>query len=100
MFLLRKHCKERASVVTHFLVHIKMRKYKKIYIKRNPNNNRSEKKDCWNAEKMPKLVEEIQKCKRLKFDIESPVDEKNSILERKVQNHMFMNSIKFYPRFN
>jgi hypothetical protein len=28
---------------------------------------------------MPKLVEEIQKCKRLKFDSESPVDEENSI---------------------
>ena len=49
---------------------------------------------------MPKLVEEIQKYKRLKFDSESPVDEKNLILERKVQNQMFMDSIKFYPRFN
>jgi hypothetical protein len=88
------------TIVTQFWVHIKMRKYKKIYIKRNPNNNRSEKKDCWNTEKMPKLVEEIQKCKRLKFDSESPVDEKNSILGRKVQNQMFMDSIKFYPRFN
>jgi len=28
---------------------------------------------------MPKLVEEIQKCKRLKFDSESHVDEENSI---------------------
>jgi hypothetical protein len=46
------------------------------------------------------LVEEIQKCKMLKFDSESPVDEKNSILERKVQNYIFMDSIKFYPRFN
>jgi transcriptional/translational regulatory protein YebC/TACO1 len=25
-------------------------------------------KGYWNAEKMPKLVEEVQKCKRLKFD--------------------------------
>ena len=49
---------------------------------------------------MPKLVEEIQKCKRLKFDSESPVDEENSIWGRKVQNQMFMDSIKFYPRFN
>jgi len=49
---------------------------------------------------MPKLVEEIQKYKRLKFDSESPVDEKNLILGRKVQNLMFMDSIKFYPRFN
>jgi len=28
---------------------------------------------------MPKLVEEIQKYKRLKFDSESPVDKENSI---------------------
>ena len=40
-------------------------------------------KGCWNAEKMPKLVEEIQKCKRLKFDSESPVDKKNSNLRKK-----------------
>jgi len=25
-------------------------------------------KGCWNAKKKPKLVEEVQKCKRLKFD--------------------------------
>ena len=25
-------------------------------------------KGCWNAEKIPKLVEEVQKCKRLKLD--------------------------------
>jgi hypothetical protein len=36
-------------------------------------------KGCWNTEKMPKLVEEIQKCKRLKFDSGSPVDKENSI---------------------
>jgi hypothetical protein len=33
-----------ADVVTHFWVHRKMRKYKKKYIKRNPKNNRSEKR--------------------------------------------------------
>jgi len=32
---------------------------------------------------MPKLVEEIQKCKRLKFDSESRVDKENSILRKK-----------------
>jgi hypothetical protein len=32
---------------------------------------------------MPKLVEEIQKCKRLKFDSESPVDKENSNLRKK-----------------
>jgi hypothetical protein len=41
----------------------------------------------------------------LKFDSifstsESPVDKDNSIWRRKVQNQMFMDSIKFYLRFN
>jgi hypothetical protein len=49
---------------------------------------------------MPRLVEEIQKYKRLKFDSESPVDKENSIWGRKVQNQMFMDSFKFYLRFN
>jgi len=45
-------------------------------------------KGCWNAEKRPKLVEEVQKCKRLKFDSmslidESSVDKENSILKKK-----------------
>jgi hypothetical protein len=48
----------------------------------------------------PKFVEEIQKCKRLKFDSESPVDKENSIWGRKVQNQMFMDSIKSYLTFN
>jgi len=63
----------------------KIRKYKKQYqkiFKRNPKNNRSEKKS-WNAEKITKLVEEVQKYKMLKFDNrfltdESPVDKENS----------------------
>jgi hypothetical protein len=38
---------------------------------------------CWNAEKKIKLVEKVQKCKKLKFDSifltdESPVDKENS----------------------
>jgi len=36
-------------------------------------------KGCCNVEKIPKLVEEIQKCKRLKFDSENLVDKENSI---------------------
>jgi hypothetical protein len=47
MFLLRKHCKEGASVVIHFWVPTKNKKIKKIYQKifrRNPRNNRSEKR--------------------------------------------------------
>ena len=63
------------------------------------------KKGYWNAEKMPKLVEEVQKCKRVKFDSifltdKSPVDKENSIWKRKVRNQMFMDSIKLYLRFN
>ena len=58
---------------------------------------------------MPKngqnLVEEVQKCKRLKFDSISLtgkgiIDKENSIWRRKVRNQMFMDSIKFYLRFN
>ena len=35
----------------------------------------------------------------MKFDSKNPVDKENSIWGRKVQNQMFMDSIKFYPRF-
>jgi hypothetical protein len=45
------------------------------------------------------------KIQELKFDNifltdESPVNKENSILGIKVQNQMFMNSIKFYRRFS
>jgi len=74
------------SVVTHFLVPIKniyIYIYQKKYSDRNPKNNRSEKM-MLECRKIPKLVEEIQKCKKLKFDSESPVDKENSIRGRKV----------------
>jgi hypothetical protein len=51
---------------------------KKIYQKKS-KNNRSKKRIARMPKKMPKSVEEIQKCKRLKFDSERPVDEENSI---------------------
>jgi hypothetical protein len=66
--------------------HIKNEKIQKTYIKkifgRNPKIIGA-RKGCWNAEKISKLVEEVQKCKRLKFDSivftdKSPVDEENS----------------------
>jgi hypothetical protein len=52
-----------------------------------------------------KLIEEVQKYKNWNFDIifltdESSGEKENSIWESKVQNQMFMASIKFYPRFN
>jgi len=62
-------------------------------------------KGCWNAEKWPKLVKEVKKCKMLKlYSIlltdESLVDKENSILKKYIQNQIFMDSIKFYLRFN
>jgi len=41
-------------------------------------------KGCWNTEKRSKLIEDVQKCKMLKFDSifltgESHVDKENSI---------------------
>jgi len=58
---------------------------------------------------MPKngqnLVEKVQKYKRLKFDSisltgDGTVDKENLIWRRNVRNQMFMDSIKFYLRFN
>jgi hypothetical protein len=61
----------------------KIEKIQKIYIYKKYSEEIQKiiraRKGCWNAEKMPKLIEEIQKYKRLKFDSESPVDKKNSI---------------------
>jgi len=47
-----------------------------------------------------KLVKDVKKIQRLKFNSilltdESPVDKENSIWGRKIQNQMFMDSIKF-----
>jgi hypothetical protein len=41
--------------------HTKIKKYKNKII--------GARKRCWNAEKRPKLVEEVQKCKRLNLTI-------------------------------
>jgi hypothetical protein len=62
-------------------------------------------KGCQNALKMVKIGWGGSKLQRLKFDSilltgESLVDKENLIWERKVQNQMFMDSIKFYWRFN
>ena len=74
-------------VVIHFQVPTK--KHEKIqnkYIKKYSEEIQKiigARKGCWNAEKMTKLVEKVQKCKILKFDSifftdESPVDKENS----------------------
>jgi len=98
-------------VVIYFWVLTKQKNKKekiKIYIYKNIWKKFKKiigaRKRCWNDEKRTKLVEEVKKYKRLKFDIifltgESPVDKKNSIWEKKIQNQMFMDSIKFYLRF-
>jgi hypothetical protein len=77
------------TVVTYFWVPIKKnenKKIQKIYKKKYSKEIQKvirARKGCWNAEKMTKLVEEVQKCKMLKFDSifltdESLVDKENS----------------------
>jgi len=92
----KKWKRKNTIIYIYIYIYINIRKKFKIII--------GARKRCWNDEKMTKLVEEVKKCKRLKFDIiflsgESPVDKENSIWEKKVQNQMFMDSIKFYLRF-
>jgi ABC-type Fe3+ transport system substrate-binding protein len=95
--LIRKHYKEGASVVTYFWVPTKQNKRWKSENTKNISKTYSKeiqkiigaRKRCWNIEKMIKLVENVQKCKILKFDSifltdESPVDKQNSSWERKV----------------
>jgi len=67
------------------LVPKKNKKIQYIYkiFGRNPKNNISEKR-MLECRKKTKLVEEVQKCKRLKFNSifligESPADKENSI---------------------
>ena len=101
--LVTSYKSSRLLVVTYFWVPTKEWENTKKYQKKYSEEIQKiigARKGCWNTEKMPKLVEEIQKCKRLKFESGSPVDKENSIWGRKVQNQIFMDSIKFYPRFN
>jgi hypothetical protein len=62
-------------------------------------------KGCWHAHKWLQIGWVDLKIQELKFNSifftdESPVDKKNSIWGRKVQNQMFMDLINFYLRFN
>jgi hypothetical protein len=59
------------------------------------------KRGCQNAQKIVKIGWGCSKIQTLKFDSilltdESPIDKENSIWGIKVQNQMFMDSIKFY----
>ena len=85
--MLRKYCKEGASVVIHFWVP-KKKERENIYISKKYSEEIQKiigaRKGCWNAGKRPKLIEEVQKCKRVKFDSifltdKSHVDKENSI---------------------
>ena len=67
------------GVVTHFWVPTKQNEKISKKYSEEIQKITGARKGCWNAEKMPKLVEEIQKYKRLKFDNENPADKKNSI---------------------
>jgi len=80
------------TIVTHFWVPTKQKneneKIQKNIYKKNIRKKFKKiigaRKGCWNDEKRIKLVEEVQKCKRLKFDIifltgKSPVDKENLI---------------------
>ena len=49
----------------------------------------------WGGLKMQKL-----KFHSISLTDESPVDKENSIWEKNIKNQMFMDSIKFYRRFN
>ena len=91
--LLCKHCKEGASVVTHFWVPTKKWENTKKYInikkifRRNPKNNRSEKKmlECQKNAKISWGDSKMQKVKiwQYIFTDESPGDKENSILRKK-----------------
>jgi len=63
------------------------------------------KKDVKTLKKWSKIDRGGLKIQKLKFGSilltdDTPVDKENSIWGRKVQNQMFMDSIKFYWRFN
>jgi len=72
------------------------KKSQKIYL---------EEEDAGARRKWPKIGWESSKIQRLKFDSivftdEGSIDKENSIWERKVQNQMFKDSIKFYWKLN
>jgi hypothetical protein len=79
-------------------------KKEKKYIQKKSKNNRNKKRmlECRRKVRIGWGGLEIQE---LKFDVifftnESLVDKENSSWGRKVQNQMFIDSIKFYLRFN
>ena len=88
--------------------HTKNKKIQKIYIQKIFGRNKKKyewEKDVGTPIKWLEIGWGGSKIQKLKFNSifltgESPVDKENSIWGRKVQNHMFMDSIKFYLRFN
>jgi hypothetical protein len=85
--------------------HTKIKKNKKIYIRKESKKIIGVRKWCWNAHKIDRNWLRRFKNTRIEiwqyiFNWWSPVDKENSIWGRNVQNQMFMNSIKYYLRFN
>jgi len=64
-FTTQSLCSENIVKRGHLLLHIFEFPHKNKKIQKNKFEAR---KGCWNAEKRLKLVEEVQKCKKLKFD--------------------------------
>jgi len=67
---------------------------------KNPKNNNSEKKDAKALKKWLKLVEKVQKYKYWNLTVfcwlmRALLTKKIQFEEKKVQNQMFMDSIKF-----
>jgi len=107
--LLKHVCFCVSSVVTHFWIPTqKIKKYKKYISKKYSEEIKKKyewEKDVGTPIKWLEIGWGGSKIQKLKFNSifltgESPVDKENSIWGRKVQNHMFMDSIKFYLRFN
>ena len=82
-----------------------MKKYKKYIFRRNPKNNMSEKRmlECWKWPKIGWEGSKMQKVEIWQFIVnwwESCWQRKFNFEKIYIQNQMFMDSIKFYLRFN
>ena len=104
--------KREATVITHFWLFLiftfslsKIKKYIRTKNKKIQNNNNNEKRLSKCLENGYKLVEEVQKYEDWNltvyfWHIKSLVNKENWIWKRKVQKQIFIDSIKFYWRFN
>jgi len=82
--------------------HKKLREYKKIskkIFRRNPKIIGA-RKGCRNAEKCQNWLRRFKNVKGWNLTMRALLIRKIQIWGRKFQNQIFMDSIKFYPRFN